>query len=72
LFNCVILDGNRIKTLFYAFRLFRGAFPTRLLAKRVTIIREREGVIQIDGDTFYAGKELSVRVLPASLNVIAK
>jgi len=72
LFNCVILDGNRIKTLFYALRLFRGAFPTRFLAERVTITREREGVIQIDGDTFYAGKELSVRVLPASLNVIVK
>ena len=70
LFDCVILDGNKIKTLTYALRLFRGIVPKSLLAKRVTIIREREGVIQLDGDTFYAGKELFVRILPASLNMI--
>lgn len=70
LFDCVILDGNKIKTLIYVLRLFRGIVPKSLLANRVTIIREWEGVIQLDGDTFYAGRELSVRVLPASLNVI--
>ncbi|MFT3993082.1 MAG: diacylglycerol kinase family lipid kinase [Dysgonomonas sp.] len=41
-----------------------------LLTKEVTIIREKEGVMHIDGDPIQMGKEIHVKIMPKGLKVL--
>lgn len=43
---------------------------TQLLTKEVIIKREKEGVIHIDGDPVYTGKEIKVNIVPKGLKVL--
>jgi diacylglycerol kinase family enzyme len=46
--------------------LYISSFKT----KKVSIIREREGVMNVDGDPFKSGQVIDAEVLPASLKLI--
>ena len=46
--------------------LYISSFKT----KKVSITREREGVMNIDGDPFKSGQNIDVEVLPASLKLV--
>lgn len=43
---------------------------TEIIAPEVTILRENEGVIHLDGDARHAGKEINVRIIRSGLNVL--
>ena len=58
-----------------AYQLFNGTLTNKgcikmFRSKKLTIIREHEGVIHCDGDPFLAGKKISIEIFPHKLHTI--
>ncbi|MDR1811077.1 MAG: diacylglycerol kinase family lipid kinase [Prevotella sp.] len=66
-----ILDAPITTIQLFAKNLYANKKLIHVLTKDVTIIREKEGIIHIDGDPIPAGKEINVQIVHRGLKVLA-
>jgi YegS/Rv2252/BmrU family lipid kinase len=65
-----ILDIPQTTIQLFAKNLYTNKKLIHVLTKDVTIVREKEGIIHIDGDPIRAGKEIRVKIVPRGLKVL--
>ncbi|GAB6010864.1 diacylglycerol/lipid kinase family protein [Viscerimonas tarda] len=65
-----ILDASQTAIQLFAKSINLNKKLIQLLVEEVTIIREKEGIIHVDGDPIHTGKELRVKIIPKGLKVL--
>jgi YegS/Rv2252/BmrU family lipid kinase len=65
-----LLDVPQTTIQLFAKSLYTNKKLIHILTKDITIIREKEGIIHIDGDPVYTGKEIHVEIVHRGLRVL--
>lgn len=65
-----ILDVPQTSIQLFTKKLDENKNMVEMMTKKVTIKREHEGIMHIDGDPIQAGKEIHVEIVPKGLKVL--
>jgi YegS/Rv2252/BmrU family lipid kinase len=73
---CMVEKAGWLRDAAFVMRIFKGNIGTskqyrNIKVKKVDIVREKAGLVQLDGETFAAGVKISFGLLPQALRVWA-